>query len=271
MENKNDVLPILNYHAVEGATGNGTLAFRQRDYSLSLNLFREQLDHLTREGYRSLSGKEIASWSDGKREGLAKRIGLTFDDGLISHYECVLPDLSTRNFKGIFFVTPMLIGTKGYMSWDHLKELLKSGHEIGSHGLTHRPLTYISAQTLWNELAESKDVIEKKLCIAVDFFSVPRGYCDQRLLRAANKAGYRLIFTSFADVNRRCGQRPASLNRIAIKPSTGSEMFRRLIRGECGEFRRRETIKAFLRGTIPPCLYDLAATLKQAVSFGKNP
>jgi len=266
MENKTGVLPILNYHAIETTPGNDPLDFRQRDYALSLDAFREQLDYLPREGYRSLSSKEMALWFEAQDEKAALCMVLTFDDGLISHYEWVLPELSARNLKGIFFVTPTLIGTKGHMTWDHLKELLKKGHEIGSHGLTHRSLTYISARTLWQELAGSKKMIEDNLGMIADCFSVPRAYYNPRVLRAAEEVGYRLLFTSFADVNGRDGQRPLSLNRIAMKPEMDIRLFQRLIQGQCGDVHRRETIKAFLRGTVPPVIYDLAATLKQAVS-----
>jgi len=266
MENKTEVLAVLNYHAIEAPSGKGPLGFRQRDYALSLDAFREQLDHLARDGYRSLSSREIASWFEGPRENPAPCVGLTFDDGLISHYECVLPELRVRNFKGIFFMTAALIGTQGYMNRDQLKELLKNGHEIGSHGLTHRPLTYTSATVLWRELSESKKMIEKDLGIPVDCFSVPRGYCNPRVLRTAEKASYRLVFTSFGDVNRQDGRGPRSIRRIAIKPATNVALFRSLIRGECAGLHQRETVKAFLRWIVPPGIYDLAAAVKQALS-----
>lgn len=314
--NPAEILPVLNYHAVESVPGEGALDFRQRDYALRLNVFREQLDLLAREGYQSLTSREMLSWfaakeaspflrssslrategseaistarllrhpaqsgtprndsatassdslSEAKQDMSKRCVGLTFDDGLISHYACVRPELSARSFKGIFFVTPALVGTKGYMSWDHLKELLREGHEIGSHGFSHRPLTYTLAQTLWQELAGSKCLIEKNLGIIVESFSVPRAYYNSQVHRAAEKAGYRLIFGSFADVNRRGIRRPPSLNRIAIKPAMDLAMFRRLIEGQGGASHLTETIKAFLRGTLPPFLYDFAATLKQTI------
>jgi|GEM_PF-5905211 len=49
--NPAEILPVLNYHAVESVPGEGALDFRQRDYALRLNVFREQLDLLAREAF----------------------------------------------------------------------------------------------------------------------------------------------------------------------------------------------------------------------------
>jgi hypothetical protein len=109
-------------------------------------------------------------------------------------------------------------------------------------------------------------LIEKDLGIPADCFSVPRGFCDPQILRTAEKVGYKLVFTSFADVNRRGGEGPRSINRITMKPAIDPARFRSLIQGERTDLHRRETVKAFLRRTVPSGIYDLAATLKQAVS-----
>ena len=47
-DKRTEVLPILNYHAIEAVSGNDPLDFRQRDYALSLaDCWNERIEEWT--------------------------------------------------------------------------------------------------------------------------------------------------------------------------------------------------------------------------------
>lgn len=84
---------------------------------------------------------------------------LTFDDGLESHYEASRM-LEQYGFKGWFFISPALVGKKGYLSWAQVKEMAKK-HHIGCHTMNH---TRIDADTdLKSEVVDAKEMIEKEI------------------------------------------------------------------------------------------------------------
>ena len=59
------------------------------------------------------------------------------------------------------------------MSWDDARNLVKSGHIVGSHTMTHPNVAYISEADARCELAESKVKLEKELGEPVKHFSYP--------------------------------------------------------------------------------------------------
>lgn len=71
---------------------------------LSHSNFRLQLDYLDREyGFANID--DWREWTEvGRSSKNTKRVTLTFDDGLIDHYNFVLPELKKRKLTAIFYV-----------------------------------------------------------------------------------------------------------------------------------------------------------------------
>jgi peptidoglycan/xylan/chitin deacetylase (PgdA/CDA1 family) len=76
------------------------------------------------------------------------------------------------------------------LSWGGIRELVKMGHEIGSHGLHHRDLTSASSAELKAEIAISKKLIEDNVGMPVNAFSYPWGKHNARVENAVREAGY---------------------------------------------------------------------------------
>jgi peptidoglycan/xylan/chitin deacetylase (PgdA/CDA1 family) len=121
---------------------------------------------------------------------------ITFDDGDITNYSYAFVILKELRLQAYFFVLGSKIGRTGYMDWPQIRELRKAGMIIGSHGMTHRILTGLNDQDLDYELRESKRMLEIELGDPVVYFSVPRGFYDQRVIDFAKRAGYTTVFTS---------------------------------------------------------------------------
>ena len=157
------------------------------------------------------------------------RVQLTFDDGFYSSYQAIK---QLKNYKAIFFVCPEFINRGEYgnwqdffhhnltrkenledadfvnavrpASWENLRELVKLGHTIGSHGMSHQCLSKIASQKeLEQEIMGSADLLEDKLQVKINHFSNPFGNAqsfDQRALKIIKKR-YPYFFTGIRGNN----------------------------------------------------------------------
>lgn len=62
------------------------------------------------------------------------------DDGELKDFN-IVDVLTQAGVKGVFAVSPDLIGRPGFLSFSHLREIREAGHEIAFHGTTHDPFT----------------------------------------------------------------------------------------------------------------------------------
>ena len=250
-------LVVLNYHGIESAPGEYPWSKEEHIYVIAKAQWIFQMDEIFRRGFSTLSLKEANVWLEGQSV-LQNPLMLTFDDGLVSHYEHALPILKKLSLKAVFFVSAGFVGQKGFMNWSELKGLIQQGFEVGSHGLNHVPLTDLPEAEILRELEESKKMLEDRLGTAVSSFSVPRGFFRPQIQELASKAGYQFLFTSRFDVNM-SGQNPLSLNRLAIRPDLSLERFCSWIHGRLGAKRFFEKIKQSTRETLSPAIYMAAS------------
>lgn len=222
--------PVLMYHSIGGIRSTLLSEAGAELYAVSVENFTAQMEMLSR-----MPGALI-----------------TFDDGLLDNYTLAFPVLRRLKLKAAFFIIASRVEAKGYMNWEQLRELRDHGMLIGSHGVRHRLLTSLAPVELDYEVRYSKQMIQEYLGQTVDYFSVPRGFYDQRLIDACRKAGYTKVFTSASSDHD--GFR---IGRIAVRGSWGTEHLRKVISGEpplkekTGELAR-ETAKKILG----PSFYD---------------
>ncbi|MBL8289636.1 MAG: polysaccharide deacetylase family protein [Rubrivivax sp.] len=79
---------------------------------------------------------------DFERLPLPKSPALTIvcDDGELKDLE-VVEVLERHGAKGVFAVSPALIGGSGFLGYEQLRRIRAAGHEIAFHGTTHDPFT----------------------------------------------------------------------------------------------------------------------------------
>jgi len=78
---------------------------------------------------------------------------------------------------------------------DGLKEVAERGVEIGSHTVSHRPLTEVSSKQLGHELANSADRLDAIGLPRPRAFAYPFGQWNQEVADAVRDAGYEVAFT----------------------------------------------------------------------------
>jgi peptidoglycan/xylan/chitin deacetylase (PgdA/CDA1 family) len=167
-----DRIPALEYHDTEY---NGGETIR-----MTTAWFLEQLQWLSNNGFRTLTGDEIAQFALGNSRPPQKSCLLRFDLGMPIYknlHDVVIPTLEKHSFHAVFFVltSSMKDTPKGnYVCWDHLREWEQAGLiEVGSHGVNHPDYRKASTPTRLSDLKTSKRTIEMKLGHPVSFFAFP--------------------------------------------------------------------------------------------------
>jgi peptidoglycan/xylan/chitin deacetylase (PgdA/CDA1 family) len=103
------------------------------------------------------------------------------------------------------------------MDYQQMRSLIRQGHIVGSHTLTHPNLAYVDAQAARRELAESKHRLEQGLESPVAHFSYPcpalsPNWTEQTVV-ACREAGYETAVTTDRGLVRK-NDNPLQLNRI---------------------------------------------------------
>jgi peptidoglycan-N-acetylglucosamine deacetylase len=124
------------------------------------------------------------------------KIEFSFDDGHVSDMR-VAKLLSQYGFKGTFYNTNIQLNGTIKMSLKEMADtLLKEGHEIGSHTITHpMDMKGCGDEQLKFELENSKYGPEKAMSKSlagrkITKFCYPRGRHDERVRKAVKDAGY---------------------------------------------------------------------------------
>jgi peptidoglycan/xylan/chitin deacetylase (PgdA/CDA1 family) len=78
----------------------------------------------------------------------------------------------------------------GMMSWSQLRELASSGHEVGSHSMSHQLLDQLEDDTLEYEVFASRRTLEGELDSPITTFCYPNGNAGKRVVAAVREAGY---------------------------------------------------------------------------------
>lgn len=172
-------VPILSYHSLDES---GSVISTPPEH------FRRQMEWLARAGYQAITVSEFTEWRQDTRPGPDKPVIITFDDGFRNVYTVAAPILRHFGFRATIFIAVNYCGRRNdwptqsddvprlpLLDWDEVRSLRRGGMEIGSHTLTHPPLTQIPAVQAEEEIAKAKAVIERELQQPVCSFAYPYG------------------------------------------------------------------------------------------------
>jgi len=123
-------------------------------------------------------------------------IRLTFDDGNASDVALALPELLGRNLRATFFLLAGKIDKPGYVGRAGVRELVRRGMGVGTHGMDHRDWRRLDDQTLQAEVVDSVRILGEIAGQPVTQASCPFGSYDRRVLRFLRRAGLEQVYTS---------------------------------------------------------------------------
>jgi len=201
--------------------------------------FAQQMDLLVR------LANPVAGDFTGRNDGRNRSfVAVTFDDGYHSILENALPILREKKIPVTLFVPTNSLGTRpGWitnerhrdaaerlLTSDELRFVQQTGGLIGSHSVSHRPLTELSRTEALAELTESRQALEKILGRNVDSFALPYGAANADVLRLAAEAGYQRVFLS-EPVSSRAGIDGPVYGRIGVSPSDWALEYRLKVLG----------------------------------------
>ena len=202
------MIPILTYHRV----GEGREAHVP---TVGLARFERQMAFLARHRYQVIAIDAFAEALISGRALPRRGAMITFDDGYDDNAVNAAPILGRFGFPSTVFVSPLQIGTPGFMTWDQVRGAQAQGMTIGSHTLHHTYLPPLSEAQVKRELTESKQLIEQQIGRPVHWLSYPIGGYTPTITRLAEAAGYRAAFTTNRGVSKRTTDRFA-VRRIKV-------------------------------------------------------
>ena len=223
-------IPILTYHKITSQPEFGL-------NTLPPGRFQKQMNYLKEQNFHPVTFQDLLT------QGIPPHpIIITFDDGYSSVYHEAFPILKELGFRAVIFIISDYIGKVN--SWDanlfavkfsHLNEsqikaLAAAGMEIGSHGVSHRALTFLTAKELEHELCHSREILTSLSGRAIESFAYPFGIQDITVQQAVQRAGYKFacinVWGSRNSSNQFClprlpVYRTDSLNSFKQKLSSG--------------------------------------------------
>jgi len=206
----------LGFHAVDAVPS---------DISLHPNRFAALMRRLRDDGFHGVSVRE---WESGASVP-GRPIILTFDDGFRSVRSEALPVMAEYGFHATVF--PITAGIAKRADWRtargpfppmemlseaDLRELVRAGWEVGSHGVRHVFLPALGRPELETEARASREALGDIVGERVSTFAYPYGAFSADAVRAVREAGYRTAWTTRP--GRLDTTRPLLLSRHVVPP-----------------------------------------------------
>ncbi len=187
-DNINLALPVLEKYNVPAAIFVITRFLEKKDfmwwYFLWENLNKQKFIFFNSQKIKINNDKDVVNWF-----GIISKevINLNYEDQKLYLYK-VFGNKIDYNFKDLIFDFEQLINLSKH-------ELI----EIGSHTLTHAKLTSLKDTEIYNELKNSKDLLEEKIKKKINFLAYPYGSHNEvndQIIETAKRVGYEMAFST---------------------------------------------------------------------------
>jgi peptidoglycan/xylan/chitin deacetylase (PgdA/CDA1 family) len=220
LPNRTRVVPILMYHRINYVDASTPEITRR--LTVHPDVFRRQMRWLKLHGYRTITQRMLYDALMCGDRLPRKPIVITFDDGYRDAYTKASPVLARFGMRATAYVITGRISGRdsSFLTWRQLRLLEERGVEIGSHTVSHYPLTTLSSEQAYAQLRSSRRVLERRLGHRVPWLAYPIGDYDSRIESLARRAGYRLAVTTESGATQ-SARRPLALRRLRISDSTG--------------------------------------------------
>jgi peptidoglycan/xylan/chitin deacetylase (PgdA/CDA1 family) len=214
-------MPVLCYHAVDPAW--------RSPLAIPPELFARQCAWMS--GHRRVIGLSdvVGAMNGGAR--LPRGVtALTFDDGFATLHTHALPVLREHGLAATVFLVASTLGSaRQTVDWvddpppqpletlsrSQVLEMRDAGVTFGSHSFAHHDLTALGDDECERDLRASRELLEDLLGDPVPWLAYPRGRHNDRVRRAASRAGFTHAFT-LPESPEPAG--PHSVPRVGIWP-----------------------------------------------------
>lgn len=219
-------LPILMYHGISDDPQPEVSPYYKT--TTSLPVFEQHLRRLTEAGFRSVNLCDALGILQSGDARMDKTVVITFDDGFRDFYDLAFPALKRHGHTATMFLPTAFIGHdrrsfkgRGCLTWQEVRELRSQGIEFGSHTVSHPILYDLSWKEIEDELALSKERMEREMEEEITAFCYPYAFPRQdgeytgRFAQLLRNHGYRYCATT--SVGRaQAGDDLFSLKRLPV-------------------------------------------------------
>jgi peptidoglycan/xylan/chitin deacetylase (PgdA/CDA1 family) len=222
-------VPILMYHRIDYLRP--TLPPMTRRLTVDPGEFARQMHWLVAHGFHTLTQRELYDALFEGRTLPARPVLITFDDGYRDVLGKASPVLAQLGLHATAYViSGRLAGADpSFLTAPQLRALERRGIEIGSHTITHAPLTRLDDEHALRELVASRRTLARAVGHDVPWFAYPYGAYDERVARLVARGGYRLAVTTRAGIWQD-SRHPLELHRLEVLDTTGVSGLAALLR-----------------------------------------
>ena len=183
---------ILIYHSVRPMSD--TFTKSQRDFNLDPIMFDKQIKYLLDNGYNIIPMSDLLEHYQNNKSLPKNAVIINFDDGWKNQYKYAYPILKKYGISATFFIyTDKISVGHAFMNWDEIIDLQNNRMEIQSHSIDHPILTRINDdEKLFNEIYQSKKILEQKLNKPIKIFAYPYGMYNEKTISVVKNTGYEM-------------------------------------------------------------------------------
>lgn len=177
-------MPILTYHSIN---------YKEGSHFVSPENFAKQMKYVKEKGYEVITLDELVRSIKSKKRLKRNKVVITFDDGYKDNFEYAYSILKKHGFPAtIFLVTDYIGNEKRFLNWGQVRIMSKDNISFGGHTKTHFYLGAVKDDKVaWEQIAGSKETIEKEIGVPVEYFCYPTGGFNERVKEIVKEAGYK--------------------------------------------------------------------------------
>jgi len=185
---------VLSYHDVV-PEGSKTV-----ESDVTVEMFRDQMNKLYTTGCNVITVDELYRHLAFGAKVPPRAVCITFDDNYQGVKDYAIPILKSYSYPSAVYVHTDFVGNtkvgRPKMSWDTLRDLIATYDvTVGSHTASHPDdIRLLTPAEIRRELIKSKEVLESKLNVRVDYLAWPHGRSDSFSVQIARQAGYKMAF-----------------------------------------------------------------------------
>lgn len=167
---------------------------RHKSTNTTLKELEKEFEYFKANNYEVVPISQIVEKLKRNETIPSKWVALSIDDAYKSFYKNGLDLFKKYNYPFTLFVYVEATNSKypDFMTWEEIKEASKYG-EIALHSYSHKHLTKLSNDEIFEDTKKSYELFEKNLGFKPLGYSYPFGEYDERVKNEIKKFGFEYI------------------------------------------------------------------------------
>ena len=212
------------YHRLSPRKVYESLSGTEKIFTLSVEEFDLQIAFLKDAGFTFVTPEQVRQFVNGEVMLDKSSVLITFDDGCLSVKQQALPILKKYEACATVFVTTdpnsYIFNLGGHaqrrLTDEELREISGEYIQVGSHAVSHRPLTALPPDDIRFELTESKKELERIISQEVSYLAIPGNWHNRKVMAIARESGYKAVWYSRPGITT-ANANPFGLPRLNVE------------------------------------------------------